>query len=85
MSKRVIVRTPRQSLQEILDAQLDQLYIVATQRALDFDECRRLDLMLKLYDRVPAEAATSTAKPAPLSGRDVETLLNVLDLRKTAP
>lgn len=57
---RRLVRTPKQSLKEILESQLDKLAALSSQRLLDVKETKLLQVLspltqLKLTDEAPDE------------------------------
>lgn len=57
--QRRIVQSPQVTLREILEFQLDMIQAVAVMRPLTRDEMQRLELLLKIYDKMPPEQQTS--------------------------
>lgn len=55
LPKRRIVQSPAATLREILESQLCMLQSVGTTRPLDRDELQRLELLIKIYDRLPPD------------------------------
>lgn len=52
---RRIVKGAQATLHEILASQLEMIQTVALNRPLDKEEIQRLELLLKIYDKLPIE------------------------------
>jgi hypothetical protein len=59
LPQRKIVSGPKYTLHEILASQLEMLKMVAIQRPLDREELQRLDVLLKLFDRLSPDQQAS--------------------------
>jgi hypothetical protein len=83
--QRRIVQSPAATLREILESQLCMLQAVGTQRPLDRDELQRLELLIKIYDRLPPDqqqnptGITITVKPP--TKKELESLLKIAETK----